>query len=299
MTRDNPAYRNTATRFTLINQSLKGLGQIMLQDNAITGLLFLVGVLISSINMGIALIVSVCVATFTANLFKFGISNISNGLYGFNAALIGAAIILFNKPTLITWCFIVIGAIISTFIQHFFITKRITVFTLPFVLVTWVILFIINHFLPELNIIVSPVNAFQEIDFGFAFRGYGQIIFQDNLLSGVMFFVAVFINSPIAALYGLAGSAMALFVSLPFSIPAENINLGLVSYNAVLCAIVFAGNKIKEGIWVLFSVVLTTIISLFMIKLPFPQLTFPFVAASLITLVLKNNIRLSYKKNYR
>ncbi|HZK03909.1 MAG TPA: urea transporter, partial [Bacteroidaceae bacterium] len=159
-----------------------------------------------------------------------------------------------------------------------------------------IILFIINHFLPELNIIASSANAFHEIDFGFAFRGYGQIVFQDSLLSGVIFFVAVFVNSPIAALYGLAGSVMALFVSIPFSIPVENINLGLVSYNAVLCAIVFAGNKIKEGIWVLFSVVLTTIISLFMIKLPFPQLTFPFVAASLITLVLKNKIRLSDKK---
>lgn len=73
--------------------------------------------------------------------------------------------------------------------------------------------------------------------------------------------------------------------------------MGLVSYNAILCAIVFAGNKIKDGIWVLFSVVLTTIISQFMGTLSFPQLTFPFVAASFTTLILKNNIRWSDEKN--
>ena len=297
MTSDNPTFRNTATRFPLIDQSLKGLSQIMLQDNALTGLLFLVGVLIGSINMGIAIIVSVCVATFAAKLFKFETSDISKGLYGFNAALVGVALILFCKPTLIIWCCIVIGAIISTVIQHFFITNKIAVFTLPFVLVTWAILFIINLFLPELNIAASPANAYHETDFGFAFRGYGQVIFQDSLLAGVLFFVAVFINKPLAALYGLAGSVIAVFISQPFSIPIENVNLGLVSYNAVLCAIVFAGNKTKDGIWVLISVVLTTIISQFMTTLSFPQLTFPFVAASFTTLILKNNIRWSDVKN--
>lgn len=297
MTSYKLTYRNTATLFTLLDQSLKGLGQIMLQDNALTGLLFLVGLFLSSINMGIAVIISVCVATFTAKLLKFESSDISKGLYGFNAALVGVALILFCKPTLIVWCCIVICAIISTVIQHFFITNKITVFTLPFVLVTWAALFIINLFLPELNVAASPEIANNEIDFGFAFRGYGQVIFQDSLLAGVLFFVAVFINKPLAALYGLAGSIIAVFVSQPFSIPVENVNLGLVSYNAVLCAIVFAGNKTKDGIWVLFSVVLTTIISLFMTTLPFPQLTFPFVAASFTTLILKNNIRLGDDKN--
>lgn len=263
----------------------------MLQDNAITGLLFLGGIFIGSINMGIAVIVSVGVATFAAKFFKFDTSNINKGLYGFNAALVGAALILFCKPTLIIWCCIVIGAIISTIIQCFFISKKITVFTLPFVIVAWAILFIINHFLPELNNIASSANAFQQTDFGFVFRGYGQVIFQDNLFVGALFFVAVFISSPLAALYGLAGAVMAVFISQPFSVPAENANSGLVGYNAVLCAIVFAGNKTKDGIWVLFSVALASIISHLMSNLTYPQLTFPFVAASCTTLILKNNFK--------
>lgn len=269
----------------------------MLQDNALTGLLFLIGVFIGSIHMGLAVLLSVCVATFAAHLFKYETSDINKGLYGFNAALVGASLILFFKPTLIIWCCIVIGAIISTAIQHFFIRNKITVFTLPFVLVTWAILFSINHFLPGLSTTASAATAYEGTDFGFAFRGYGQVIFQDSLLAGVIFFVAVFINSPLAALYGLAGSVIAVFACQPFSIPVENVNLGLVSYNAVLCAIVFAGNKPKDGIWVLFSVALASIISHLMSNLTFPQLTFPFVAASSFsTLLLKNNIKLMIKK---
>lgn len=291
MTSASPPYRNTAARFTFINQSLKGLGQIMLQDNSLTGLLFLMGIFIGSVDMGIAVIISVCVATIAVRLFKFETSNINQGLYGFNAALIGVAIILFCKPTLFIWCCIFIGAILSALLQHLFIIKKITVFTLPFVLVTWAILFFIHHFLPELTIVPSSANAFHKIDFGFAFRGYGQVIFQDHLLAGVLFFIAVFINKPVAALYGLAGSVIAVFVSQPFSVPLENVNLGLVSYNAVLCAIVFAGGKTQDVIWVLFSVVLATVISQLMTTLPFPQLTFPFVAASVATLFLKNNFK--------
>lgn len=79
-----------------------------------------------------------------------------------------------------------------------------------------------------------PVNA----DLTFAIRGFGQVIFQGSVLSGVLFFVAVFISSPLAALYGLAGSILAAILSLHFSVPVVDLHIGLFSYNAVLCAIV-------------------------------------------------------------
>lgn len=269
----------------------------MLKENAITGLLFLIGLFIGSINMGIAALISVCTATLLAKLFKFEKSDIDKGLYGFNAALIGVAFILFCKPTLLIWCFIVVDSFLSTLVQHFFITKKITVFTLPFVLVTWTMLFIINHFFSEFMIAATSSNTFHDNDFGFAFRGYGQVIFQDNLWVGALFFVAVFISLPLAALYGLVGAFIAVLVAQPFIIPIENIHLGLVSYNAVLCAIGFAGNKLRDGVWVLFSVVLATLISLLMSTWSFLQLTFPFVAASITTLFLKNNIKPGEKIN--
>lgn len=276
-------------RFLFINQCLKGVGQIMLQENAITGLLFLIGIFLGRVEMGIAVIVSVLVSTYTAYLLKYDKENINKGLYGFNAALIGAALILFCKPAFIIWCSIIVGAAISTILQNYFSTKKLPVFTLPFVLLTWVILYFIKYLSPQL--VYDTLSANIAGDYGFVWRGYGQVIFQDNIFSGIIFFIAVFICSPIAALYGLAASISSVSISLPFLISTENINSGLVGYNGVLCAIVFAGSKIKDGILVLLSVLLATIISQLMSYLSFPQLTFPFVAASIIVLILKNKIK--------
>jgi len=74
------------------------------------------------------------------------------------------------------------------------------------------------------------------------------------------------------------------------SAPASDVALGLFSYNAVLCAIVFAGTKLKDGIWVLVSVTLFVVISLTMLRHQLAQLTFPFVAATCISLALRHLI---------
>lgn len=298
---ENITHPDSPKRFLFVSQSLKGLGQIMLQGNAITGLLLVVGVFLGSVTMGVAMVVSACVATLIARLFKCHTNDLDNGLYGFNAALVGAALLLFYQPTLIIWCGVVFSAAISVTIQHFLVMKKITVFTLPFVLLTWAMLLFFNHFQPELGIASSPTKVGYGADFGFALRGYGQVIFQDNVTTGAIFFLAVFINSPLAALYGLAGAVLAVFISTPFSIAAENINLGLVSYNAVLSAIVFSGSKVADGIWVLLSVALSSAIGYWMSGFAFPQLTFPFVAASCAVLMLKNRFKpaaVSSKSSY-
>ncbi|MGI5847355.1 MAG: urea transporter [Candidatus Cryptobacteroides sp.] len=75
------------------------------------------------------------------------------------------------------------------------------------------------------------------------------------------------------------------------SVPIGDINLGLYGFNAVLCAIVFAGPKVKDGLWVLISVLLALAVSLLMLRIGIPKLTFPFVLATWTTLLLKNKLR--------
>ena len=52
--------------------------------------------------MGIAIIAAVCIATIVAHIFKYDTESINKGLHGFNAALIGAALV-FYQPTVIIW----------------------------------------------------------------------------------------------------------------------------------------------------------------------------------------------------
>lgn len=259
----------------------------MLQENAMTGLLFLIGIFYGSITMGIAALLAVLCGTVTSILLKYDRSEIDKGLYGFSAALVGVGMIVFLKPLFITWILIVIGAIAATMLQHFFIKRNIPVFTLPFVLVTWVILISVSHYFTGLLVEPSLPSTENANHFTLAFKGFGQVIFQDNFLSGLIFFVAVFISLPIAALYGLAGAILAAVAATFFSMPIEDIGAGLFSFNAVLCAITFAGNNIKDSVWVLISVILSIVISLFMYHYNFIQLTFPFVLASFITVYIK------------
>jgi urea transporter len=60
-----------------------------------------------------------------------------------------------------------------------------------------------------------------------------------------------------------------------------------------LCAIVFAGTQVKDGVWVLISLVLSLVVSLLMLKIGVTKLTFPFVLATWITLFLKNRLEKS------
>lgn len=275
----------TVFRFSII--LLRGLGQIMLQENAATGLLFLAGIFYGSFVMGIAAVLAVCCGTITALVLRYDQSETEKGLYGFSAALVGPALILFFEPVWIVWLAIMIGSILATILQHAFIVRKIPAFTLPFVLITWGIVWLFQHIYPlaPSELLNTAIPSLQ--NWAFAFRGFGQVIFQESLFAGIIFFLGVFIQSPVSALYGLAGALLAGMLSFWCSVPVEEIGMGLFSYNAVLCAIVFTGNQLKDGIWVLISVVLSVAISLMMNHYQLTQLTFPFVAAACMTLACK------------
>lgn len=270
----------------IVDRILKGIGQIMLQENAITGLLFLIGIFYGSIAMGMATILATLSGQLTARLLRFDSKEIDAGLYGFSPALVGVAMILFHEPVLAVWIAIALGGALAAILQHIFIRNKIPAFTLPFVLVTWGLLFLTNAFFPEWRTAASE-TLIEGHDFAFVVKGYAQIIFQDSLLAGVLFFIAVFISSPIAALYGLAGGIVTAILALHFSITVTDIEIGLYSFNAILCGIVFAGEKPKDGFWALIAVVLSFGFSYLFFKYGLIQLTFPFVAASFLTVILK------------
>ncbi|OPZ31305.1 MAG: Urea transporter [Bacteroidetes bacterium ADurb.BinA174] len=279
---------------SFITVILKGLGQIMLQENSITGLLFLIGIFYGSLAMGFAALLATICGTAIAYLLKYDKTEVNQGLYGFSAALVGVAVMLFLKPVLWAWVIVVIGAVLAAMLQHFFIKRKFPAFTFPFVLVTWLILLVCNSFFTDL--LATPALAVEHISDSLSdgFKSFGQVIFQSSLLSGLLFFLAVFISSPISALYGLAAAIISAIMAYYFSIPINEINLGLYGFNAVLCAIIFAGTKVKDGVWVLISLVLSLAISLLMLKIGITKLTFPFVLATWITLFLKS--RLSFEK---
>lgn len=280
--------KSLTQRIPILGPLLKGIGQIMLQENAWTGLLFLIGIFCGSLQMGLGAILATLCGTLTAKVLRYKEEEIESGLYGFSAALVGVALPFYFQSVAVIWIAIVIGAILATMLQHFFIVKKIPVFTFPFVFVTWVLLYIFHQVYPVPASDVLMMETTINPDFAHALRGFGQVIFQGGTFAGLLFFIAVFISSPISALYAMAAGVFAAIISSCLSLtPQESIAMGLGSYNAVLCAIVFAGTKAMDGFWVLLSVVLALAIAWVMASYNFTLLTFPFVAGTCLTLVLK------------
>lgn len=272
---------------------LKGLSQIMLQENSLTGLLFLAGIFSGQLLYGIAAIVATLCGTLTAMAGHFKREETQAGLYGFSPALVGVALTIFFQATWLTWLFIIIGSVLAALLQHFFIQKKIPAYTFPFILVTWILYYLIHSFqlipssLPGTTVSVIPMNFLLE-----GLRGFGQVIFQGGVIAGFLFFIAVGISSPIAALFGLLASFAGALIARGMGLPTEAIQMGVFGFNAVLSAIAFSGPAKSNGLWVLNAVLLTVFIHIGLLYIPFLMqvggvLTFPFVAGTWLTLLIQ------------
>lgn len=282
------------SKLPFIDQTLKGIGQIMLQENRWTGLLFIIGLFIGSWQYAAAAILAAAAGTAAAKLLKYNQQEIDAGLYGFSPALVGVVLVFLFDDILIIWFLVITGGILAAMIQHFFISKKIPAYTFPFILVAWAFIFLIRQYteIPPSELLQIKFEPKQLDVFLAPTNGFGEVIFQASVLSGVIFFIAVFINSPVAALYGLAASLLGAVLSVVNGQPLEQINLGLFGFNAVLTAIVFAGTKKIDGLWVLSGVIITIVIHNLLIDHHILDvvggvLTFPFVAGIWITLLIQ------------
>ncbi|MFH0890266.1 MAG: urea transporter, partial [Candidatus Aenigmatarchaeota archaeon] len=122
---------------------LKGLGQVMLQNNSATGLLFLLGIFYNSWLMAAGALLGTIASTATAFSLNYKKKNIEDGLYGFNGALIGISLLFFFDVQILTFILIVIGSAFSSVIMNYALNKKFPAFTFPFVLSTWILLFLI------------------------------------------------------------------------------------------------------------------------------------------------------------
>lgn len=270
-----------------LTANLIGLGQIMLQENKWTGLLFLVGILYGSPIMGVAVMLSVLIGTATAWVLRYDKSEIYSGLYGFNAALVGAGLIFYFAPSALVWAFLVVASALSTVLMHVFLRRGLPAYTFPFIVLTWACIYLLLHAAGVPYVVHPPIHEEYTDAMTLTSHGFGEVIFQGDVITGLIFFVAIFINSPISALYGLVGAIVGASASHFIHEPQAEINFGLFSFNGVLCAIAFAGPKPRDGIFVLLASALAVGINALMVEWDVISLTFPFVLASWLTLLVR------------
>ena len=268
----------------------RGISQIFLLNNVITGILFLAGAFYNSWPIGTGAVIGVLTGTFTALLLKYKRDDIDQGLYGYNGALVGLATVYFfgfSMPSIIALFF---GAVLSSIIMHFMIRRKFPPFTAPFIISTWIVMAII------LTCKIIPLQTAQLPDAGnleiipALSRGIGQVMFQENIFTGIILFIGILVCSRISAFYALLGTGIGVVVAFMCSFPLSMINIGLFGFNGVLCGIAFSNKKWSSLILATASIVISIFLIYGMMNLGIITLTAPFVLSAWLVLLLEKRL---------
>lgn len=193
-----------------VDSVLRGIGQVMLQNNAFTGLLFLAGLFFNSALFGWAALLGAAVSTAAATLLGAARSQIREGLFGFNGALVAIALLFFLKPDALAWSYVVLAAACTTVLMaaliRLFGTWKVPALTAPFVLTTLGFVLATARFgrlhstgvlptagLPTAASVEGVVTA-ATVGTGLL-TGLSQVFFQGNAITGVLFAVGLFLSS--------------------------------------------------------------------------------------------------------
>jgi urea transporter len=305
-----------------IDALLRGTGQVMFQNNPLTGLLFLVGIFVNSAKLGGAGLLGLAASTLTAYLLGADRALIRNGLFGFNGILVGIGLAFFLEFEPLLAVYIVLGGAVSTVVMmalaNFLSPWDMPALTAPFVLTAWLLLFAVYQFA---HIRPSPLIAPMPLDpqaavqtelrelptgagaagltvgnlaHGF-FRGVGEVMFQDSLLTGVIFLLAILVNSRISAGFAALGSLLGLLTALALGGDGVAIYHGLYGFNPVLCAIALGGlffvltwrSAVYALVAAVFSAIVFAAVVVLLSPIGMPALTAPFVLVTWLFLLPK------------
>ena len=269
------------TIFQEIKVLLLGVSQVFLLQSALSGALILAGLFCNSWQLALLSLLGCLVSRSVASLWRDTKSEIADGLYGFNGTLVGIAIGVYWEISWLSILLLVVGAALSTWLARAFRRHaQLPGLTAPFIIAVWVLL-LLSMLAPQGVGLLDSVAQLEEGQSQWRMLGValgdsvGQVMFQANVLTGVLFFLAIVWESPRKALYTLLGVLIPM-LAIPF-VPETVWREGLLGYNAVLCAIYWASTSERRLLYAVVSVVLSVLLELLALYVGLIPLTAPFV----------------------
>ena len=291
---------------------LRGVGQVMFQDNMWTGLLFMAGIFWGAYAEGFptvawGAVVGLVVSTLAGYLLQLPDKKGAQGLWGFNGVLVGCAFPTFLGNTIWMWIALVICSAMTTWVQsgldNVFGRWKLSAFTFPFVLSTWFFLLAgrIFHGMPAeyMGSPELPHDVHTALNAGFGvivvywLKGISQVFLINNWVTGIFFLAALAVSSIRAAVWAAIASAIALATAILWQAPGADIAEGLYGFSAVLTGIAlgatFCNFSWKSAIWAVIGIFITVIIqaamNAFFSPMGLPTLTGPFCIGTWIFLL--------------
>lgn len=283
--------------------SLRGVSQVMFQQCAMTGLLFLIGIIWGAYleglpQVGWGALVGVVVSTLTGRLLDDPGVNGRAGLWGFNGVLVGCAFPTFLGNTWLMWICLIICSAMTTIVRrslnNVMASWKINSLTFPFVLMTWVFLLSSRMFagMPPVNMSAPELPGAVDAAINMSFenltiywlKGIAQIFLINSWVTGIFFLIGLYLCNKWACLWAAVGSALSLGVAILFGGSGHDIANGLYGFSAVLTAIALGSTFYKTNwrvaIWTLLGIVVTVFVQASMntllAPLGLPTLTGPF-----------------------
>ncbi len=305
-----------ALRFVDVN--LRGIGQVMFQDNPLSGALFLAGIAWGSYAAGvpriaIAGVVAVVVSTLAARWLRVDRESLRSGLYGFNGVLVGLALATFVAPGPLLWACVVLGAAVSVVAMRATANALapwgIPALTFPFVLVTWLLLLATYGFaglagtaLPSAGV-VAPFESVAATRLGpgdfvqGVLHSISQVFLKGSTLAALLLLAGLAVNSIAAAAFALGGAILAVATAHLLGAESDLIGGGLLGFSPVLTAIALGavfhapGARVAAyaALGTVFTVVAQAAFNVALTPLAIPALTGPFVLVTWLFLLPKQS----------
>lgn len=267
-----------------------GYAQVMLQPSHLVGLAFIIGALWNSWIIASFGLLGCVGGVAAAHILGFPEEERREGLYGFNGTLVGLGCSYFYAPSIVLGVLVFLGGIVSTVIMYWMLRRGFKPFTFPFVFTTWVI-FALIHVTGWAGAndgtgVDTTVIIIEES----LSRGIGQVLFQENLITGAIFLAAIAFRDWVQGLYTVLATVCGLIAGYAAGFPIDAVNLGLFGYSGVLCAILFSGKTLRDLISALAAIALSIVIVRLFHVAGLPAFTFPFVLSSWIIIWIKGKV---------
>lgn len=179
-----------------IKHSLTGVGQIFLQNNALSGAIIVIGMLFSHWALAFGCLAGSFIGTLMAYSLRFPSEQIKQGLYGFNASLAMICVLfslgLTDLANPLIWLIGMLCCLLSTLIMRLFLIYDKVALTFPFVLTCWIVVGSIGFYQPFGLTLSMPdlpdyTDAYHAVMMPFFCLGGGEFWVKFNDRSAALF----------------------------------------------------------------------------------------------------------------
>ncbi|WP_175977835.1 urea transporter [Burkholderia sp. BCC1047] len=270
---------------------LRGIGQIVLQANALTGSLLLAALALNDLRLACAALVGSAAASMTAVLTGAERRDVEQGLHGFNGALAALIAVLFAPHQLAAVALVPLVAIGAALVQRAMRASlarwRQCPYSSPCLAVTalWLPFVALQH---ADGATAAPVPTLASAADALL-SGIAQTTFAQGAWAGALVVAGLAVASRRAAAFALGGAIASTVLLVALGASDASFAGGLLGFNGALAALALMSRGPRAA---LAAAALAALIQWLAMRAGIPVFTAPFALAAWVTVVVARRLTL-------